>query len=88
MEKKHTRNLLNRLAQKQVIDDTSILRVNALGSAYRKEQWQQIEKTVDLLLEDCIKLIRARIEAHTIAIFSHPRWRVEIKKIFISLSVH
>lgn len=65
----HQEPLLNRLAQKQVIDDTSILRVNALGSAYRKEQWQQIEKTVDLLLEDCIKLIRARIEAHTIAIF-------------------
>jgi len=61
--------LLNHLAQKQVIDDTSILRVNALGSAYRKDQWQQTENSVDLLLDDCIKLIRARIEAHTIAIF-------------------
>lgn len=61
--------LLNRLAQKQVIDDTSILRVNALGSAYRKDQWQQIENSVDLLLEDCIKLIKARLDAHTTAIF-------------------
>lgn len=61
--------LLNRLAQKQVIDDTSILRVNALGSAYRKEQWLLTEKIIDLLLEDCIKLIRARLDAHTVAIF-------------------
>lgn len=65
----HQEPLLNRLAQKQVIDDTSILRVNALGSAYCKDQWQQIEKSVDFLLEDCIKLIRARIDAYTIAIF-------------------
>lgn len=60
---------LNSLAQKQVFDETSVLRANAISSAYRKDQWQKSEKTVDLLLEDCIKLIRAHLNAHTIAIF-------------------
>lgn len=61
--------LLNRVAQKQVMEETSILKVNAIGSAYRKDQWQQIERSVDALLENCIKVIRARINAHTVAIF-------------------
>jgi diguanylate cyclase (GGDEF)-like protein len=60
---------LNSLAQKQVFDETSVLRANAISSAYRKDKWQKSEKTVDLLLEDCIKLIRAHLNAHTIAIF-------------------
>lgn len=61
--------LLNKLAQKQVIDDTSIVQLSALGSAYRKNEWKEIESSVDEILDHCIKLIRARIDAHTVAIF-------------------
>lgn len=55
--------------QKQVTVDTSVVQISALGSAYRKNEWQQIENSVDLILDNCIKLIKAKINAHTIAVF-------------------
>lgn len=61
--------LLNRLSEKQVLDDTSILRINALDSTHRKNEWLHIEKSVDVLIDSCIKLIRARIDANTVAVF-------------------
>ncbi|HEX2958546.1 MAG TPA: hypothetical protein VHO70_17045 [Chitinispirillaceae bacterium] len=64
--------ILKKDIQKQVIDDTSVVNISALGSAYRKNEWQQIENTVDSHLDNCIRLIKSRIDAHTVAIFSLP----------------
>jgi diguanylate cyclase (GGDEF)-like protein len=57
------------ISQKQVSEDTAIVQISALGSAHRKNEWKLIEQTIDTILDDCIKLIKARINAHTVAIF-------------------
>ncbi len=57
------------ISQKQVDEETGVVQIAALGSEHRRTQWQNVETKVDEILDDCIKLIRARIDAHTVAVF-------------------
>ncbi len=59
---------LLRQAQKDVGDEVSAVPLSVLGSAYRQAQLRDIEQVVDCILDGCIKLIRSRIVAHTVAI--------------------
>jgi len=43
--------------------------VSALGSAFRKEQWEEAETGVNALLDCCLQVIRMRMEPHTVAVF-------------------
>jgi diguanylate cyclase (GGDEF)-like protein len=58
-----------RITQKQVNDEITSVHVSVLGSEHRKDEWHQIEKTIDELLDNCIKLISSRMDAHTVAVF-------------------
>ncbi|HON10895.1 MAG TPA: GAF domain-containing protein [Chitinispirillaceae bacterium] len=58
-----------KISQKQVDEETGVVQIAALGSEHRRTQWQNVETKVDEILDDCIKLIRARIDAHTVAVF-------------------
>ena len=61
--------LLPLLAQKEVSGSIDGAKVSTLGAAFRKEQREKIETTVDTVLDACIKLVRMRISAHTVAVF-------------------
>lgn len=64
-----TEQLLPLLAQKDVAGSIARVQVSALGVAFRKEQREKTEATVDTVLDACIKLVHMRINAHTIAVF-------------------
>jgi diguanylate cyclase (GGDEF)-like protein len=53
---------------KEVSEETSDAAMTALGAHFRKEQWQTIEHVVDDILDTFIRIIRTRLDAHTIAI--------------------
>jgi diguanylate cyclase (GGDEF)-like protein len=61
--------LLPHLAQKEVDESIAIIAVDALGAPFRKKQWEQTEKDVDALIDECIRLIKMRINVHSVAIF-------------------
>lgn len=61
--------LLKYLSQKQTAEDISVVQMSALGSAYRKNQWMDTENSINTILDNCIKLIKSKINAHTVAIF-------------------
>jgi diguanylate cyclase (GGDEF)-like protein len=42
---------------------------SALGTAFRREQWELVEERVDALLDACLKLIRLHLAPHTVAAF-------------------
>jgi diguanylate cyclase (GGDEF)-like protein len=56
-------------AEKKVMEQTTNVPLSVLGAAYRKDAWSDSETIVDTILDDCIRMIRARIDAHTVAIF-------------------
>ncbi len=58
-----------KISEKQVDDETGVVQISSLGSEHRRAQWQLIEKKIDEILDICIKLIRTRINAHTVAVF-------------------
>ena len=46
-----------------------MVQVDALGSPFRKKQWEHTENNITALIDECVKLIRMRINAHTVAVF-------------------
>jgi diguanylate cyclase (GGDEF)-like protein len=60
---------LPRIVEKQVIEDTAQLQIASLGSAHRKSERQGIETVIEEILDAGIKLIKAKIDSHTVAIF-------------------
>jgi diguanylate cyclase (GGDEF)-like protein len=54
--------------EKEVNNETTRMTVHVLGAQYRKEQWKSIELVVDNILETFLRLMRKRLDAHTIAI--------------------
>lgn len=60
---------LPRIVEKQVIDDTATVQIASLGFAHKKTVRQATETTVDEILDTGIKLIKAKMSVHTVAIF-------------------
>ena len=60
---------LPRISQKQVNEEICEIQMRSLGSAYRKTEWQQIENQIDETIDTALKLVRSRIDAHTVAVF-------------------
>jgi diguanylate cyclase (GGDEF)-like protein len=54
--------------EKEVNNETTRVSVHVLGAQYRKEQWKAIELVVDNMLETFLRLMRRRLDAHTIAV--------------------
>jgi diguanylate cyclase (GGDEF)-like protein len=63
-----TDTLLIRQAEDQVAGDTTEIDLSVLGRPYRRKEWVKIEQVVDGILDNCIKLVRARIDAQTVAV--------------------
>jgi diguanylate cyclase (GGDEF)-like protein len=61
--------LLPLLAQKDVDASIAEVNVSAIGNAFRKEHWEKTESNVDTIVDACIKLIRMKVNAHTVAVF-------------------
>jgi diguanylate cyclase (GGDEF)-like protein len=61
--------LLPHLAQKEAEASAAGVRVEVLGAAFRKERRANTETTVDAIIDECIKLVRMKINAHTVAVF-------------------
>ena len=55
--------------ENNINQETETITVNVLGSDYRKEQWKEIEKVIDSMLDTCLKIMESRFDANTIAIF-------------------
>ena len=53
---------------KEVSEETPETAMTALGTHFRKEQWQKIEGVVDTILDTFIRIMKARLDATTIAI--------------------
>jgi diguanylate cyclase (GGDEF)-like protein len=60
--------LLIRNVGEQVTTDTTDIDLSVLGRQYRRGEWARVEEVVDAILDNAIKLIRARIDAQTVAI--------------------
>ncbi|MDD5675931.1 MAG: GAF domain-containing protein, partial [Chitinivibrionales bacterium] len=60
---------LMRQASQVVTEALEGISGEVLGSRFRAAAWVESEKTVDKILDTCIRLLRAHLEAHTIAIF-------------------
>ena len=58
-----------RFARNSVETSIRKVEVSALGSAFRKEQWEQAEAGVNALLDGCLQVIRMRMDPHTVAVF-------------------
>jgi diguanylate cyclase (GGDEF)-like protein len=52
----------------QIQAESAQLQVSALGANYRRSELAATETIVDAILEDCLRLLSGRIDAHTIAI--------------------
>jgi diguanylate cyclase (GGDEF)-like protein len=61
--------LLPELARKEVEGTVAMVQVEALGSPFRKKQWEHTEIDIDGLLDACISLVTMRVNAHTVAVF-------------------
>ncbi len=57
-----------RAIEKEVNGETTRMSVHVLGAQYRKEQWKATELVVDDILETFLRLMRKRLDAHTIAV--------------------
>jgi diguanylate cyclase (GGDEF)-like protein len=68
-QKDHNNADFSRITQKHVNEEIASVHVSVLGSEHRKNKWHQIETTIDELLDNCIKIISSRMDAHTIAVF-------------------
>ncbi|MDO5576993.1 MAG: GAF domain-containing protein, partial [Fibrobacter sp.] len=56
-------------AQKHVSTEIAEAPMAALGSQHSLNEWNAIEKEIDIILDDCIKIIKSHVDAHTVAIF-------------------
>lgn len=56
-------------SQKHVSDEVAETPISALGSQHCQNEWKLIEKEIDQILDNSIKIIRNHIDAHTVAIF-------------------
>jgi diguanylate cyclase (GGDEF)-like protein len=56
------------VSAKEASEATSEAALTALGTHYRKEQWESVERTVDTILDTFISLLQANLDAHTIAV--------------------
>ena len=61
--------LLPDLAQNGAAAAVAGVRLDVLGPAFRKEQLAATESTVNMMIDACIKLVRMKINAHTVAVF-------------------
>jgi len=61
--------LLPDLAQNEVAASIAEVRLEVLGPAFRKEQLAKTESSVDTMVDACIKLVRMKFNAHTVAVF-------------------
>ena len=59
-------NTLPRIVADQVSEE--ITHVDVLGAEYRREQWSAVESVVDDILDTFIRIIRARLDGHTVAV--------------------
>lgn len=57
-----------RRIETEVDGETARIGVSVLGATYRKEQWKSVELAVDAILETFLRLMRRRLDAHTIAV--------------------
>lgn len=63
------KNSLVSAAQSQVSSEITATYAYCLGTAYRKEQWENAERLTDQILDIAIRIIKAHVDPHTIAIF-------------------
>lgn len=56
-------------SQKHVSEEVAEAPISALGSQHCQNEWKLIEKEIDQILDNSIKIIRNHIDAHTVAIF-------------------
>jgi diguanylate cyclase (GGDEF)-like protein len=61
--------LLPHLAQDKAAASVAEVRKEVLGAAFRKEQQAKTETAVDTIIDACIKLVRMKINANTVAVF-------------------
>jgi len=59
-------NTLPRIVADQVSEE--ITHVDVLGAEYRRDQWIAVEGVVDDILDTFIRIIRARLDGHTVAV--------------------
>jgi len=64
-----TEPILQRIARSSAEATVAEIQLSSLGSAYRKEQWDQAELAVDAIIDACISLIKAALKTHTVAVF-------------------
>jgi diguanylate cyclase (GGDEF)-like protein len=55
--------------QKQVIHEISNIPVSSLGIDFKKQSWRTIEAKVDEMIENCLLLIKSKLNTHTAAVF-------------------
>ncbi len=53
---------------KEVSEESADAAMTALGAHFRKEQWRRAESVVDQILDSFIRIIQARLNAHTVAV--------------------
>jgi diguanylate cyclase (GGDEF)-like protein len=58
-----------RQAKKSVEAEIGGVDLSVIGTEYRRSRHREFEKIIDGILDNCVKLILARIDAHTAAIF-------------------
>ncbi|MBD3242592.1 MAG: diguanylate cyclase [Chitinivibrionales bacterium] len=68
-EIEHRETPLLQTLGREVSDQQDVIDVRALGAKYRREQRVEAEDVVNGILDDCIALIRMRVESHTVAVF-------------------
>ncbi|MBN2035113.1 MAG: hypothetical protein JW768_00090, partial [Chitinispirillaceae bacterium] len=59
----------HKLAQREAQAAIAGVQVSVLGAPFRKEQWERAENVVDMILDTCLQLLSASLQAHTAAVF-------------------
>jgi diguanylate cyclase (GGDEF)-like protein len=60
---------LSRSIAKEVSEKTAKINIGVLGAQYRRDAWIGIESVVDGILATYVKIMRGRLDCHTIAVF-------------------
>ncbi|MFW6245722.1 MAG: diguanylate cyclase [Fibrobacterota bacterium] len=62
-------NILPKIAEAQIAEETAAVQPSALGSDHRKQEWKRTESVVDSILDHFISLVCSKLEYNTIAVF-------------------
>jgi two-component system, cell cycle response regulator len=60
---------LARSLEKEIGAKTTALGAEVLGTQYRRSRREETEQVIDTILDDYLRLTRARLDAHTVAVF-------------------